>query len=249
MKSDESLCIKNKESLNCETTHETCKDKWLELNNVNNYLYFCCQQCKIRVICGHHVSTQLLHKAGVITLNDDCIISSETFAVYPQRQQMNKIQAQVDAGPAEIPSINNIINLPVPVLKHLQENETASEQRVLLQELGKQIEQLKAAASEDILSDRATNHDVHQYVVIYILAAAAAFAGVIYAYNRLRKHWASRRKPEPPSVPNPMPRRRSTASIADSALFEVTDDRSAAHLSRARALDKATSPISRCDLP
>lgn len=249
MKSDESLCMKNKESLHCETKHETCRDMWLELNNVNNYVYFCCQQCKIRIICGHQVSTQLLYKAGVITLNDDCIISSETFAVYPQKQQTNKIQAQVDAGPAEIPSINNIINLPVPVLKHHHENETVTEQRALLQRLGKQIEQLKAATSEDILSDRATYHDVHQYVVIYLLAAAATLVGVIYAYNHLRKHWASRRKPEAPSVPNPIPRRRSTASIVNNSLCDVTDDTCATHLSSARALNKATSPIARCELP
>lgn len=248
MKSDESLCMKNKESLHCETKHETCRDKWLELNNVNNYLYFCCQQCKLRIICGHQVSTQLLHKAGVITLNDDCIISSETFAVYPQRQQMTKIHAQVDAGPAEIPSINNIINLPLPVLKHLHENETLTGQRILLEQLGKQVEQMKAATSGDILSDHATYHDVHQYVAIYLLAAAVVIAGAIYAYHRLHNYCTSQQNPEAPPVPEPAPRRRSTASIVDTATFDVTNDSSVVHLSNARTLNKATSPITRCDL-
>ncbi|KAF9800206.1 hypothetical protein SFRURICE_004419 [Spodoptera frugiperda] len=245
MKSDESLCMKKREPPHCEVRHEPCRDKWFELNNANNYLYFCCQQCKIRIICGHQVSTQLLHRAGVITLHDGCIISSETFAVYPQNHQMNKMQAEVDVGPAEIPSINNIINLSVPLFKHLHENETVTEQRSLLQELGKQVEQMKAATSEDILSDHATHHDIHQYVAIYLLAAAVISAGFIYAYNRLRKHWTNQRTQEAASVPHPMPRRRSTASSVDNALFDVTDMSNTAHLSSACALDKATSPIAR----
>uniref|UniRef100_A0A2H1VXK6 SFRICE_020879 n=1 Tax=Spodoptera frugiperda TaxID=7108 RepID=A0A2H1VXK6_SPOFR len=249
MKSDESLCMKKREPPHCEVRHEPCRDKWFELNNANNYLYFCCQQCKIRIICGHQVSTQLLHRAGVITLHDGCIISSETFAVYPQNHQMNKMQAEVDVGPAEIPSINNIINLSVPLFKHLHENETVTEQRSLLQELGKQVEQMKAATSEDILSDHATHHDIHQYVAIYLLAAAVISAGFIYAYNRLRKHWTNQRTQEAASVPHPMPRRRSTASSVDNALFDVTDMSNTAHLSSACALDKATSPIARSRLP
>ncbi|XP_026745513.1 uncharacterized protein LOC113506876 [Trichoplusia ni] len=163
MKSDESLCKRNKGSLNCKTNHEGCRNIWWELNKINSYLYFCCDACKIRVICGNQVTTETLINAGVMTLGIDCTINSETFTVHSQRLSTDTIHTQVEEVTLEIPPINEIINLSVPELKQEPENEM-KEQSTLLQDLGKQIEQLKAATPETNLSDRATYHDVHQYV-------------------------------------------------------------------------------------
>ena len=249
MQSDESLCKKKQESSGCRTKHESCQNTWLELSNRNNYLYFCCDACKIRVICGNQVSTALLNKAGVMSLGSDCTINSETFTIHSQRQFMDTLHAQIEELTLEIPPINRIMNLSVPILKHEPEDDTVMEQSSLLRDLGKQIEQMKAATAEDTISGHATYHDVHQYVVIYILATVAATASTIYAYYRLRRHCTKQEHSEPQPVPNPAPRRRSTASIVDyAAVLAGTDDNSAVHLSSARALNKATSPIARCDL-
>lgn len=205
MKSDESLCRRNKGSANCKTNHEGCRNTWWELNKINSYLYFCCDACKIRVICGNQVTTETLINAGVMTLCIDCTINSETFTVHSQRLSTDTIHTQVEEVTLEIPPINQIIYLSVPELKQEPENEM-KEQSTLLQDLCKQIEQLKTATSETNLSDRATYHDVHQYVVTYTLAAAAAIACAIYVYHRLYKHRNVQQKSETLNVRNPAPR-------------------------------------------
>lgn len=244
MKSDDrSMCKMSNESTKCQTKQERCRDMWTELRNINHYLYFCCELCKIRIICGHQISTQTLRKAGVMTLGDDCILNSDTFTIYSQQQQVNKIQAQVEIVPVEIAPINSIINLSVPIVgQELENGSLAMEQNTLLLDLGKQIQQIKAATAEGVISDKVTYHDIHQYVVIYILAATVIIAAAIYGYCRFRKQPTMQPAPEPLSVPDPAPRRRSTASMVDNG---VLASREAPQTSNANTLEKATSPIVR----
>ncbi|CAH1645769.1 unnamed protein product [Spodoptera littoralis] len=51
---------------------------------------------------------------------------------------------------------------------------------LLLDDLGKQIKQIKEAGSEDIISDQITYHDIHQYIVLYLFMATVAIAAAIY---------------------------------------------------------------------
>lgn len=189
LKSDETLCIKMKDSDICETSHTICTDMWTQLYKMNTYLYFCCGQRTIRIICENQVAAERVSKAGVIALGDGCVIKGDTFTIYSHTQQSNTITVQSPALKVDIHPINNIFNTSIPLIhltgingsnyKHFEKDFDVIE---------KQIQQMKSKDDSDIITD--TNslniHDVHQYTVLYILAGVMLIAAGTYLWRRGR---------------------------------------------------------------
>ncbi|VVD01233.1 unnamed protein product [Leptidea sinapis] len=114
MRSDENLCLRNQLTNQCETTNTICRNSWTELSNLNTYLFFCCGQCTIRIICESHVTAEQLMMAGIITLSDDCIIKGDSFTLFPHRKLSNIVHQSADVLKIDIPPINDIMNISIP---------------------------------------------------------------------------------------------------------------------------------------
>lgn len=68
----------------------------MELNKINTYLYYCCGQCALRVICEHQITAIQIAKAGVIALDSDCVIKGEDFTVFSHKLGYSEMKTVVD---------------------------------------------------------------------------------------------------------------------------------------------------------
>lgn len=125
-----------------------------------------------------------------MTISGDCVIKGTTFTIYPHKQRSNILNKRDDIVKIIIPPINNVINITIPVSaisdQMLSENETTNYQNDL-EAISKQIEEMKASASEGVLSDRISYHDVHHYVAIYLVLIGGGVVLLFIIARRLRE--------------------------------------------------------------
>ncbi|KAL0894301.1 hypothetical protein ABMA27_014299 [Loxostege sticticalis] len=187
LKSDDNLCKKNIDTNQCEVTTTTCEDTWVEINKINTYLYFCCNQCTIRLICDHEVKAHQLSKAGIITFKEGCIVKNEAFTILTHRTQVTNLNIKPDVVELGIPPINTIINLTIPI-QHLEAiNDIQHEEhQKRLSSIGQRIENMKDNEANPLLEDQMSSHDLHQYVILYILMGVIIAAVVAFAEETAR---------------------------------------------------------------
>lgn len=173
------------------------------MNIINSYLYFCCGQCSVRVICDDDITIEQLSKTGVITLGDNCVIKDRLFTIYAHKLLSNSIKTKIDVMNIEIPPINNIINLSIPLITALNETDDITEQREDIKAIERALKDLKANQE---LADQVTFHDMHHYVAIYALVGVAVVCAVLYAWRRVRA-----RQPRPAPAPPTTERAEATA--------------------------------------
>ncbi|CAB3252674.1 unnamed protein product [Arctia plantaginis] len=189
-RSGESLCIKSHLSNQCLSSTLACVDSWNELNTRNTCLYFCCGHCSVRIICGNQITAERLHKPGIITISDECIIKSDSFIIYAHQTPSNTLERGADVIRIQIPLINNILNISIPIAT--VENQTLhSEHQKYFEEMDEQIKQMKGSASDGVLAEHISYHDVHHYVVIYVMLIAGAIALAVLVWQRRRARSAS----------------------------------------------------------
>ncbi|XP_047987934.1 uncharacterized protein LOC125227618 [Leguminivora glycinivorella] len=182
LKSDSHLCIADQMSNECSADSDTCRNIWTELSTMNTYLYFCCDECTARIICGQEVKAEHLNKAGIITLRTECVLNGDAFTIFPQKKLSNEIKTQSNVVKFDVPSINNVINLTVPVL---QGESTALENNdKYFKVIRDQIEHMK---NEGALSDRINYHDIHHYTVIYVVMGIVAVLAALYVRRYIRR--------------------------------------------------------------
>ncbi|KAJ8720880.1 hypothetical protein PYW08_006345 [Mythimna loreyi] len=189
MRSDETLCMKDQLSSRCSTASTICTNRWIQLNKLNTYLYFCCGPCSIRIICEYQVTAEQLTKAGVITLGDGCVIKGDTYTVYSHKKLTNVLNTTADVLKIEIPPINNIINLSIPIEAiDEQSDHTHIVTQDQVRKVNVMLSHMKDESSIDNdLEDGFSYHDVHHYTVIYLLVFALCVAGAVHVWRRLRR--------------------------------------------------------------
>ncbi|KAF9406050.1 hypothetical protein HW555_013436 [Spodoptera exigua] len=174
-KSEDSLCVKNKYTDRCLTDVAACRNNWIELNKINTYLFHCCGQCTIRIICERQITATQITKAGVIALNSDCVIKGQDFTVFSHKMQYSEMNTAAESLPEVIAPINEIINVSVP-----QVNLTYIDEQDSLQHIKEQIDQMK---SEKALLPDMSTHDIHQYAIIYILLLGAVISALAFTFR------------------------------------------------------------------
>lgn len=80
------------EELECETRISPCKNSWFESNTINNYIYFCCNQCSLRIMCEDQVASHQLTGAGLVAIDNGCIIKTQAFTLMAHRQQSSQMK-------------------------------------------------------------------------------------------------------------------------------------------------------------
>ncbi|KAF9795008.1 hypothetical protein SFRURICE_009960 [Spodoptera frugiperda] len=223
----------------CEVSIDSCKNLWLESSTINNYIYFCYEECKLRTVCGDQVNAHQLTHSGLITVDFGCIIKSDNFEVIAHQQRTSGVSISAKVFSPVIASINHVINVTIP---HDVLNESSKESD---QELKTIEDKIKMMKENGVIEESMSYHDIHHYTVIYgVISVVAAGLGV-YACRRARYA----RAPAPAAMaPAPggatssnVPASQHVASVGDSVVYQCVSER--AKVASARVLDKATSPI------
>lgn len=210
-KSEDSMCIKEKSSNRCLTNTAACRNNWMELSKTNTYLYYCCGQCALRIICEHQITAIQVAKTGVITLDSDCVIKGEDFTVFSHKMLYSEMKTATDLESQQIAPINHIINVSVPEVEINTTDHQAS-----FRYIKEQIEQMK---SEKALYSEISSHDIHQYSVIYVLVLGAALTVLVYLcrwlYRRRQRSTdlQSNSELQPPNVPVAARREYATSVV------------------------------------
>lgn len=84
-RSDKNLCLKNKNTNQCQTNIAGCNNMFIKLNKLNNYTFIACKKCSVRILCGDQVTVQQLSDVGVIALEPGCTIKSDELSIYSHK--------------------------------------------------------------------------------------------------------------------------------------------------------------------
>ncbi|CAB3241524.1 unnamed protein product [Arctia plantaginis] len=182
IKAHEKLCSVNQETQLSKTRSEACQDSWVQLHNLNTYLFFCCEPRTLRLICEDQISTIQLNNRGLMKLGNDCVLKGDDITIISQRQQRINMTIYADIPKVDIPPVNHIFNhnwtVPLP------EPETIlSGHEKELQDIGTKVNQLK---SETGLVSQVSQHDIHHYVAIYLLVGVCGVTAVAYGVRQWR---------------------------------------------------------------
>ncbi|XP_028166029.1 uncharacterized protein LOC114356863 [Ostrinia furnacalis] len=243
-KTDQSYCVKVNESLSCKTESTKCKNTWMQLHKVNNYLYSCCSECTIQIICDYQVTIERLSKVGILALESGCVIKDDGITLLSHnKQSTNDIKMKPDILNIEIPSINNIVNVTMnitPLTSTNQETDIDKE----LEIIGKKIEQIKNNTKEDLDDTSFDNHDLHHYIAIYLLTGAGLVTAVAYGVRRIRARaqWPAAEQ----APPQPQPRARATALHRSASASDQCDS---ANVQCTSASDHVYAKVKKVKLP
>ncbi|KAF9404877.1 hypothetical protein HW555_014121, partial [Spodoptera exigua] len=181
LKNNEKLCKVEPDSSKCKISITTCSNQWTALSKINNYAFFCCNQCEIRVLCDDNVSPGQLIKAGILGVEHDCLIKTESFTVYSRNEGFSTLDIKPSLKLPEIEPINHIINAGIST--PLIENNTLLSSNEELDEIKKQLRILKASEK---LPNQISYHDIHHYTAFYVMIGVVMVIGAGFMIRRLR---------------------------------------------------------------
>ncbi|KAF9413566.1 hypothetical protein HW555_008268 [Spodoptera exigua] len=204
-----------------QMTHEQKLNKIEQLNYCKNCLYShnkksCQSKKRCRKCLAPHNS--LLHEAleirqlsqaGVIGVGQECIIKGKDFSLYSIRHQSNHVSISQTIYMPEFDQINHLVNIKIPDEKQMDDGNLT----ISMDSLGEKIKKLKESNSE---IEEISPHDIHQYVICYVLLATVLCAAAVWMWKTGRCGLC--RKPGQPgegscrheaAVAPPKPRRRS----------------------------------------
>lgn len=171
----------------CETIIKTCKNIWLESNFLNNYIYFCCNQCQVRSMCGDQVAVHHLTHAGIISLDNGCIIKTDEMEIIAHDSLSSEMYIRPNVYAPVIASINHIINVSIP-----SEISELSETKAIQKNLQDIERKIKIVQENESISTSISYHDVHHYAVIYVCIGLGVLGVAVYWARRGRGSWCKR---------------------------------------------------------
>ncbi|XP_037302771.1 uncharacterized protein LOC115440781 [Manduca sexta] len=231
MTDDSFMCKTETNPSECTIIKNRCTDQMTKLHTSESYLYFCCNECRLKLICEDQITGLQLSNAGLLTVGHGCLIKSKEFTVYTHKQDQTKIVLEHKLLTPNINPINNIINISLPHIENIALNATdVADHHRRLSAIEKQINNMKQEVP--ILND-VSSHDIHHYAAIYIIVVILALVGVAAAWRQFQK---CRRK-DVTSRPAIQPGVSWSGRRRDSVVSVVSDNTISA------SVDKATSPI------
>lgn len=232
---DKDFC--QKKNAECETTIKSCENIWMESHSINSYIYFCCNQCQLRMMCRDQVTIHQLTRSGLLTIDNGCVIKTDTFEIIAHDLKTSEMYIKSNIRAPMIAPINHIINVSIPKDSMGIGERDQKEMRDIDQ-------QIKSVKENEATTSRISYHDIHHYAAIYVVIGLGVLAGFVWWCRRGRGAWSLRAPaaavpataPAPAARPLPLPPQQS---ISDSVVYQCASAR----------VNKATSPIiARCDI-
>lgn len=242
IKDDQSFCIRSHDSRQCKTITSPCYNKWEELNKINSYLYFCCGQCQVKLLCDDQISAVHMTHSGFFNVDRGCIMKSADFFMYSHRQDESKISISSNIVAPEISPINHFVNISIPeILLPSNNNQSENDNQDQIREIEKNLKTMKESQG---LSYGISYHDVHHYTVIYIMMCVVGVVIVVWIWRRCKARAtpaaAARAQPLPARRDTqPLPSRRDTQQCAQGS--EQCEVASAS--ARVSKQDRSSSPV------
>lgn len=180
----------NSPTKNCIYIKDSCTNKWIELHKQNTWIYFCCNECSLRVICKENMIAKTTKNAGIIEAASGCIIKHEEATFYTQQVYQSSININMDlhVPTADPGDINNItsqqMQLPTQVRPKLDLSN--------VNDLQEKLNQLKGQSKIEENWSSLSSHDVHQFVVSYTTLGLSV--AVIVAAGCIYMHWKRNHK-------------------------------------------------------
>lgn len=183
LKSDKQFCVINPKTKDCIfKVLNNCENNWMELHLTNKYLYFCCTQCQVRLLCNEQITSIQLKHAGIFTMSHGCMIKTDTFWLHSEREKSSQVYTNNRLELTPISPINHLINFSFPSFTdYTIENNTDVE----LKEIKNRLTSLK---EDDFRLNKISYHDVHHYTAIYVVLAALTIISCTYIYYRRKKN-------------------------------------------------------------
>lgn len=164
----------------CDVENASCKDAWLELHASNKWLVICCDTCTLRTICNGDVFSHTMTSSGIVSLPQGCVLQSNDLTIYAHNRYNSRVKLDYEIASTTFDnSVNKIVNLTYNYTPNLFQP-TARETKIITKEIAEQKEQEKHFPSTIISA-----HDIHQYVITYLLLVAALVIGLVWV---VRKH-------------------------------------------------------------
>lgn len=190
LKPDSKLCLIDSSSYQCQTRLSICEHKWFKLHEPNTFLFSCCKQCVLRLICDDQVTVEQLKGSGIIHLKSDCLIKEKDFTAYSEKEAIRTIAIEPNLYNPQLAPINHLLNISLKIYG----NETSSATiHRNLEKLGQQINQLK---SVELPQDSSlVYHHVHHYVISYVLLTAGVVVAAVFIWRRCSRRRSVKQLP------------------------------------------------------
>ncbi|KAL0892639.1 hypothetical protein ABMA27_014364 [Loxostege sticticalis] len=176
---DQSLCemrlFKNNDKQTyCRSEITHCSDRWIKLQSTGAWLFSCCRECSVRILCPAGLETKYLQGNGVIDIGQGCVVKGDIFTIHAQHDYANKMYLQkkidIPALHKYTSSLNDIISTSMN--ENMVQNLETHDQ--LFDEINQRIEVLKSKDLQQLQDSSA----VHYSTIYAILAMLIVIFGV-----------------------------------------------------------------------
>lgn len=145
----------------CRSVTKTCANKWIELHQRNTWLFACCEECFVRLICPTVFTSKHLTGVGILTLGQGCALKSDTITIHTHKNYTGTLSVQQDVNIPNISPLNQMINTSTSHISFEAESHD--------QEFDRMQHQIKHLTDQSQVQ-KMTFHDIHHYVGIYTVA-------------------------------------------------------------------------------
>lgn len=177
---DMRLIINNDDKKYCQTEITNCTDKWVRLHARDSWLFSCCEECSIRILCPDGISTKRLQGTGVIALGQGCVLKGDTFTIHAHYDFVNQMfmQQKVNTPTAMIPSsVNDIINTSLP-----RDSLNIENHAQMYQEIQQKLDILKSQSLEEL-----EPYEIPHHIINYSITSIISVLLLLCALNKLRQ--------------------------------------------------------------
>lgn len=162
-------------TLQCITEPTKCETAWIELHNTNTWLVTCCKSCTIRTVCNDDVRLHVINTSSIVSLKQGCLLQTKELKIHSRNNYNSNAKLDYDIQvPTLDKTINGIISSHTTPLLQVKHNGGIAVVEERLRYL-KSMEQLPATL---------TTHDIHQYVISYVLLTVIGVAIIAWVAKR-----------------------------------------------------------------
>ncbi|KAL0870449.1 hypothetical protein ABMA27_005446 [Loxostege sticticalis] len=186
----EAKLLSHSSGTSCDVRPASCNDAWIALHTPNSWLAVCCGACTLRTICNFDVTSHSMTSSGIVKLAQGCVLQSRDFTIHSHNEYNTKMN--IDNYYFDIPTLNTTANNIIGLTRHnvswkvIQETHDTE-----LQEIDRRLHSLH---ENEVLPSSITGHDLHQYVICYILLSAAILGTTVWIARKLGSRYCTKHK-------------------------------------------------------